>query len=203
MALGGAARILIVEDEPLIAMDLQSRLKDLGYENIYLADDISHAFELLDRVNPEFAILDVNIGCDLVFPVAAKLASRNIPFVFSTGLSQEMLPAEWQSRPLLVKPPKQTALEAAMRSLGLSGTAIAVPVLPLAPGQYLAAGGTGVNPFDGGMGAPATFRVALRADQGIEQNQGQETLGPIGEAGPDVNITDVTRAKGNASELSE
>jgi hypothetical protein len=98
------------------------------------------------------------------------------------------------------------ALEAAMRSLGLSGTAIAVPVLPLAPGQYLAAGGTGVNPalpFDGGMGAPATFRVALRADEGIEQNQGQETLGPIGEAGPDVNITAVTRAKGNASELSE
>jgi CheY-like chemotaxis protein len=128
MALVGGAHILIVEDEFLVRMDLQSRLSELGYENIYYAEDISRAFELIDIISLDFAILDVNIGRDLVFPIAAKLASGNVPFVFSTGLSPETLPVEWQCRPVLAKPVTQPALEAALRSLNLWDAAAANPV---------------------------------------------------------------------------
>jgi DNA-binding response OmpR family regulator len=132
MALVGEAHILIVEDEFLVRMDLQSRLSELGYENIYYAENISRAFELLDLISPDFAILDVNIGRDLVFPIAAKLASGNVPFVFSTGLSPETLPVEWQGRPVLAKPVTQPALEAALRSLNLWEAAAANPVARVA-----------------------------------------------------------------------
>lgn len=117
MALGETVRILIVEDEFLLAMDLQSLLNDIGYKNIDLANDVSRAFELLDTASPTFAILDVNIGRDPVFPVAEKLASRDVPFVFLTGLSREKLPVEWQSYPVLSKPINGTALVSAMESL--------------------------------------------------------------------------------------
>jgi CheY-like chemotaxis protein len=150
MALGGDARILIVEDEFLVGMDLQSRLNDLGYKNIYYAEDISRAFEVLDMISPHFAILDVNIGRDLVFPVAAKLAAGNVPFVFSTGLSRETLPVEWQGRPVLAKPVTQPALEAALRSLNLWDAAAANPVARVASAE-------GQLPADEGVSAPMLF----------------------------------------------
>lgn len=113
-------RILIVEDELLLAMDLHCLLNELGYENVYLAQNISRAFELFDAIHPDFAILDVNIGGDLVFPFATNLVSHNVPFVFSTGVRPETFSVEWQNYAILSKPVIGTQLDVAMRSLAVS-----------------------------------------------------------------------------------
>jgi DNA-binding LytR/AlgR family response regulator len=123
----GAVRILIVEDEPLTAMDLQGLLNELGYENISHAESISRALELIETINPDFAFLDVNIGRDTVFAVAATLVARKVPFVFVTGVSWENLPAEWRRYPVLAKPLMRAALDAAMHGVKLWTFATVAP----------------------------------------------------------------------------
>jgi two-component SAPR family response regulator len=113
----GKVRILVVDDEPLIAMDLQSLLNELGYKNIAHAESNTRAFELLDTFSPDFAFLDVNIGRDTVFAVAAKLVASKVPFVFLTALSWENLPVEWRKYPVLNKPLMRITLEAAMHGV--------------------------------------------------------------------------------------
>ncbi|HEX8471410.1 MAG TPA: response regulator, partial [Brevundimonas sp.] len=78
-------RVLIVEDEYVIAMEIAGILEDCGAEIVGPAGSVSLAIQLIAQEAPiDAAVLDVNLGRERVFPVAETLNLRNIPFVFAT-----------------------------------------------------------------------------------------------------------------------
>lgn len=103
-------RILIVEDEFLIAAYLEDVLGELGYQDIFTAHSLEAARAHIQASPPEFAILDVNIGRNLVFPVAESLEVEEIPFLFSTGQRTDSFPLKWRQYPVLPKPAKSAEL---------------------------------------------------------------------------------------------
>ncbi len=97
-------KVFIVEDESLIAMLLEDILEDLGCEVVGSALNIRQAMEQSATVAAEVAILDINLGGDPIFPVAAQLVGRHIPIIFASGYGATTLPDEWRDRPTLPKP---------------------------------------------------------------------------------------------------
>jgi DNA-binding response OmpR family regulator len=78
-------KILVVEDEPLIAMDLKHVLTGLGCSVLGPAYNLNQGMRLIQAETFDGAILDVNLGGEMVFPLADSLAGRSIPFVYVTG----------------------------------------------------------------------------------------------------------------------
>lgn len=111
-------RILVVEDEFIIASYLEGLLADLGHTDVLLASSLEAGERLIDSAHPEFAVLDVNVGPHLVFPLAATLAQRAIPFVFATGMPRDRFPKEWRACCILAKPVDRAALSAALSASG-------------------------------------------------------------------------------------
>jgi CheY-like chemotaxis protein len=99
-------QVLIVEDETLVAMLLEDMIADLGGTVAGSAARVGQALEFLgDSARPiDLAVLDVNLGGEDSFPVAAALAERGVPFAFSTGYGSGGLPEPWRARPVLQKP---------------------------------------------------------------------------------------------------
>ena len=99
-------RILIVEDETLVAMLLEDMLADEGHEVVFTASGIEPALKYIAAHLSEFdfAIMDVNLGGQPSFPVAEALSAAGKAFAFSTGYGPGGLPAEWRSFPVLSKP---------------------------------------------------------------------------------------------------
>jgi CheY-like chemotaxis protein len=118
MPKGPAPRILLVEDELLVALAMQALLENLGYADVSIAGELSQAFLLLAHAAPDLAILDVNIGREKVFPFAAELRSRSVPFFFCTGEKPETFPAEWQRYPVIAKPVDEALLRSALEAFG-------------------------------------------------------------------------------------
>ena len=83
VAMAGARSILIVEDEPLIAMMLEDFLLSLGHEVSGSCDSVRSALEAIDTVAFDLAILDVNLKGENVWPVATALREKGTPFVLS------------------------------------------------------------------------------------------------------------------------
>ena len=96
--------ILVVEDEPLIAMMLEDFLESLGHRVHGTCESVSEAIRAVDSGGFELAILDVNLKGENVWPVAAKLREQNVPFVLATGGHVDPPPAEFQSVPVIEKP---------------------------------------------------------------------------------------------------
>ena len=98
-------RILIVEDEMLVAMELEQMLAEHGCEILGPASTIDRALALLQRQRPDAAVLDVNLNGTTVAPVAAALREQHVPFVLATGYggNQAMQP-ELRGAPRLDKP---------------------------------------------------------------------------------------------------
>lgn len=78
-------RVLVVEDEALVAMGVEALLEDLGCEVLGPASTVEQALKLLATTDPDGVILDLNLGGEWAFPVAEELHRRHIPFVFATG----------------------------------------------------------------------------------------------------------------------
>ncbi len=97
-------KVLIVEDEALIAMLFEDILEDFACQVVGPAMNIRQALELAQSADIDVAILDVNLGGEPSFPVASCLKSRGIPLVFSSGYGSQGLPPEWQGTPTLPKP---------------------------------------------------------------------------------------------------
>ena len=97
-------RLLVVEDEYLIRMLLEDMLADLGYEIVAAVGTIAEACELAAKGAIDAAILDVNLDGQEVYPVAAILAKRGLPFVFVTGYGEGSLREPYRGRPALQKP---------------------------------------------------------------------------------------------------
>ncbi|WP_246693383.1 MULTISPECIES: response regulator [unclassified Mesorhizobium] len=100
----GAKRVLILEDEPLVAMLLEDLLVEMGHEVIGSVAWIGKAMELAGQVDIDFAILDINLGGAKSFPVAEILRRRGIPFVFATGYGSQGLEGEFENELTLQKP---------------------------------------------------------------------------------------------------
>jgi CheY-like chemotaxis protein len=96
--------VLVVEDEALIAMDLQALLEDAGYTVLGPANSTAAAMALLDGNEPDVALLDVNLGRSDVFGVANELALRKTKLIFLTGHTAQRLPQAHRHRPLVAKP---------------------------------------------------------------------------------------------------
>ena len=97
-------RILIVEDEMLVAMNIEDMLLDLGHEVAGLASRLEPALSLAGEAEFDLAMLDVNLAGQTSFPVAQILAGRGIPFLFATGYGFKGIAEEFRSYPVLQKP---------------------------------------------------------------------------------------------------
>jgi len=96
--------ILIVEDEPLIAMMLEDFILSLGHEVSGNCDSVNSALAEVEKGAFDLAILDVNLKGESVWPVAAALRSKGTPFVLATGGHVDPPPAEFASVPMIEKP---------------------------------------------------------------------------------------------------
>jgi len=98
-------RILVVEDEYMVAEDLRIELEDMGAEVLGPVPSLAGALALLATgALPDAAILDVNLGGEMVFPLAEALRERGVPFMFATGYDAWFLPAAYAEVPRCEKP---------------------------------------------------------------------------------------------------
>jgi CheY-like chemotaxis protein len=96
--------ILIVEDEPLIAMMLEDFILSLGHEVSGNCDSVNSALAEVEKGAFDLAILDVNLKGESVWPVAAALRIKGTPFVLATGGHVDPPPAEFATVPMIEKP---------------------------------------------------------------------------------------------------
>jgi len=106
-----AARVLIVEDEALVALVLADQLSDMGLSVVGPCSNVTEAKTAVAESDFEVAILDVNLGGELVYPVADLLVSRGTPFVFVTGYGRESIDRRFAGVSVLEKPVERKALE--------------------------------------------------------------------------------------------
>jgi CheY-like chemotaxis protein len=114
--MSGNLKVLIVEDESLVAMLIEDLLTDLGHTVVAAVGRMDRALAQAESADVNFAVLDVNLHGERTYPVAEKLAARGIPFVFATGYGQAGLEGAWQNRPVLQKPFQPEDLRAAIES---------------------------------------------------------------------------------------
>ncbi len=108
-------RVLVVEDESLLALELCSILIDLGWDVIGPAGSVAEAIQLLDVSDPvDVAVLDVNLDGSVVYPLAERLESEGVPFVFGTGYAQ-LDDIRYRDRPVVRKPINSHELVGEMR----------------------------------------------------------------------------------------
>lgn len=114
--------VLIVEDESLVAMLLETILEDMGCTTVGPASSVEEGLALIEGGTAlDAALLDVNVAGVKIFPIAEALAARDVPFVFSTGYGEGGLPDEWKGRPTLQKPFSEAAVQnALMTALGMA-----------------------------------------------------------------------------------
>ena len=102
--MSAARNILIVEDEPLIAMMLEDFLESLGHSIAATCDSVDAAMAEVEKGGFDVAILDVNLKGQNVWPVAARLREQGVPFVIASGGHVDPPPAEFAAVPLIEKP---------------------------------------------------------------------------------------------------
>jgi CheY-like chemotaxis protein len=113
------ADVLIVEDDPIIAIDFEDRLLGFGVKSVRTVGSVAQALAVIAARAPDFALLDVDLSGEKSFAVAEQLVATKIPFVFVTGYGADTsIPAAFKTRPRLQKPCSSDALEAALRSRG-------------------------------------------------------------------------------------
>lgn len=111
-------RILIVEDEYLLAFELKETLVDAGAVVVGPVPSVTKALALVEQTHElDGAILDFNLGGELVFPVADQLIARGVPFMFITGYDERDIPAPYERAPCVGKPVEPRHLARALTRL--------------------------------------------------------------------------------------
>lgn len=97
-------RVLIVEDEPLLAMELALEIEEAGAQPIGPASSCAQALELIASERPDLALLDGNLNGERIDAVADALAAQRTPFAFVSGYGREHLPEDHAGQPVIAKP---------------------------------------------------------------------------------------------------
>jgi CheY-like chemotaxis protein len=108
-------RVLIVEDEPVVAMCLEDMLDDLGCVTIGPASRLAEGLALASEVALDAAILDINLGGERSTAIAEMLRSRAIPFAFASGYGAP--PPGFDDPPMIEKPYRQAQIAAMLHQL--------------------------------------------------------------------------------------
>ena len=111
------ARILVVDDEPLIAMLIGEWVADLGHTAVGPAHSLKAALDLVATSEIDGVIVDVTLGRESAYPLAEVLAARGIPFAFATGLSEAAIERGHAAVAVLVKPFGLKPFEAAVQTI--------------------------------------------------------------------------------------
>jgi CheY-like chemotaxis protein len=98
------ARLLIVEDEYLLAREMADYFENLGVEIVGPVGTVAHALALIASSHIQIAVLDVNLRDERVYPVADLLTLKQIPFVFASGYGSELEPDAYAGAPRCIKP---------------------------------------------------------------------------------------------------
>jgi CheY-like chemotaxis protein len=110
-------RILVVEDEALVAMLVEDALEDAGFGIIGPVRSVAQALEVLETESPDAAVLDLNLAGENSVAVADALVARGIPFVVATGYGAAGLPASHRNALVLPKPYDPADLTAMLAAL--------------------------------------------------------------------------------------
>lgn len=109
-------RVLLVEDEPLVALDMAGTLADCGCEVVGPADSLAEALRLAEAADGlDAAVLDINLNGETSFPVADLLAAKGVPFIYATGYAEQPKERLAEAVALLRKPVAVVELKAALR----------------------------------------------------------------------------------------
>lgn len=105
-------RVLLVEDDVFVGLDIAHLLTEMGAEVFGPARSLASAEAMARECNPEFAVLDVNLEGELTFGLAAELIGREVPTIFVTAYAADefLFPAEVKEIPRLAKPIHHHAL---------------------------------------------------------------------------------------------
>jgi DNA-binding response OmpR family regulator len=109
--------VLLVEDDLLLAMDIEDTLAGMGAVVVDVCHTLDEAVARADVNDFAVAVLDFSLGSDSVAPLARRLARRNVPFILHTGMSRsEPSMMEWRDSIIVEKPASPQALVTAIRS---------------------------------------------------------------------------------------
>jgi DNA-binding response OmpR family regulator len=111
-----SVRVLVVEDEAILAIDLAEQLTQAGFRVVGPAPSVAKALKLIVEVGCDVAVLDVNLRNETAEPVARELRSRRTPFLFLSAASRDHLPIGFNEEVLLPKPARPAVLVAALQS---------------------------------------------------------------------------------------
>src|ERR1700743_1649297 len=108
--------VLIVEDDPIIALDFEDTIAGFGTRTVPTAGSVAVALQMIEQRAPDFALLDVSLAREPSLAVAERLDALKIPYVFVTGYAADVkLLAAFADRPRLPKPFSSEALQAALQ----------------------------------------------------------------------------------------
>lgn len=138
-------RILVVEDESLIAMMMEQNLRDLDFDVVGPFGTVHEALAAVDREPIDAGILDINLAGEMAYPIAYVLRARNVPFVFMTGYGAETIAAPFPEVRIFQKPLERDVLRSLFVTSAPGSTAAMEPV-----GQVLAARTTRIRYRDRG-----------------------------------------------------
>jgi len=110
-------RVLVVEDETLVAMLVEDTLLDSGAEVLGPVSTVSAALQLIENEVPDVAVLDLNLAGETSEPIADALVKLNVPFVVASGYGQAGVPTRHANVPVLAKPYAPEELTAALARL--------------------------------------------------------------------------------------
>ena len=109
--------VLVVEDDAIIAMDLEDTILSFGVKTVRIAANVSRALAMIDECVPDFALLDIGLVKEKSFAIAERLDALGIRFAFVSGYGADAaVPAAFSQRPRLPKPCTSDALEALLRN---------------------------------------------------------------------------------------
>lgn len=109
--------VLVVEDEALIGFDIETALRNGGFDVMGPCATVEAALRALAERRPDCAILDINLGEGTAAPVAQALAEARIPFLWLTGHGEQMVPTAHRDRPRMEKPFVRSDLLAHLKKL--------------------------------------------------------------------------------------
>jgi PAS domain S-box-containing protein len=116
--LAAGARVLVVEDEALIAAQIEDVLADAGYVVLGPASRLADAFDQFYRTPPDAALLDINVAGERSFPLAEFLTAKGVPFAFCSGYGEaSAVPEQFRHVPVIAKPADSAALVAVLGRL--------------------------------------------------------------------------------------